>query len=222
MVSVLFFSCPRSRKGVSWRPGWSKRHHDAVAVLVKPSKNELTPFFSAPLAALVGCWGLLAYAAFLYAQFDDPLAFAKTQEHWGSPAPSLIDKAISLLSYEPIWRIFLRGPDGVWSPFTWELVNPAYFVASVALVVLGAWRGWLNAYETSLAATLLFIPYLTRAYEMNMASSARFAAVIFPIYLVLGEILARLPPVVSSALLGISAFLLGAFSALFAGGYPVF
>ncbi len=150
------------------------------------------------------------------------MAFAKTQEHWGSPAPSLIDKAISLLSYEPIWRIFLRGPDGVWSVFSWELVNPTYFVASVALVVLGAWHGWLNAYETSLAATLLLIPYLTRAYEMNMASSARFAAVIFPIYLVLGEILARLPPVVSSALLGISAFLLGAFSALFAGGYPVF
>lgn len=176
----------------------------------------------AALATPLGCWGLLAYAAFLYAQFDDPLVFAKTQEHWGSPASSLTDKAISLLSYEPVWKIFLRGPDGVWSMFTWELVNPAYFVASVALVVLGTWRGWLNAYETSLAGALLLIPYLTRAYEMNMASSARFAAVIFPIYLVLGEILARLPLVVSIALLGISAFLLGAFSALFAGGYPVF
>ncbi len=53
MVSVLFFSCLRFRKGVSWRPGWSKRHHDwdwswcrvAVAVLVNRSKNERTPFF---------------------------------------------------------------------------------------------------------------------------------------------------------------------------------
>ena len=49
----FFFSCLRFRKGVSWRPGWSKRHRDwdrswcrvAVAVLVKPSKKELTPFF---------------------------------------------------------------------------------------------------------------------------------------------------------------------------------
>ena len=52
----FFFSCLRFRKGVSWRPVWSKRHHDwdwswcrvAVAVLVKPSKNELTPFFVKP------------------------------------------------------------------------------------------------------------------------------------------------------------------------------
>ena len=56
-MSVLFFSCLRFRKGVSWRPGWSKRHRDwdrswcrvAVAVLVKPSKNELTPFLRALL-----------------------------------------------------------------------------------------------------------------------------------------------------------------------------
>ena len=49
MVSVLFLSCLRFRKGVNWRPGWSKRPHDwdwswcrvAVAVLVKRSKNEL-------------------------------------------------------------------------------------------------------------------------------------------------------------------------------------
>jgi hypothetical protein len=186
------------------------------------SPNRSAFLSRAALATSLGSWGLLAYAAFLFAQFGDPLAFAKTQEHWGSPAPSLTDKAISLLSYEPIWKIFLRGPDGVWSLYTWELVNPTYFVASAALVAFGAWRGWLNTYETSLAAALLLIPYLTRAYEMNMASSARFAAVIFPVYLVLGEILARLPMVVSVALLGISAFLLGAFSALFAGGYSVF
>ena len=69
---------------------------------------------------------------------------------------------------------------------------------------------------------LLLIPYLTRAYEMNMASSARFAAVVFPVYVVIGEGLARLPPIVSTALLAISAFFLGAFSALFAGGYLIF
>jgi hypothetical protein len=176
----------------------------------------------APPIALVGCWGLIVYAVFLYARFGDPLAFAKTQELWGSPAPSLEAKVFSLLSYEPVWKIFLRGPDGIWSLYTWELVNPAYFVASAGIIVFGAWRGWLNAYEASLAGALLLIPYLTRAYEMNMASSARFAAVIFPVYLVLGEGLARLPSIVSAALLGISAFLLGAFSALFAGGHPIF
>lgn len=168
----------------------------------------------AALAAPLGCWGLLAYAAYQYAQYGDPLAFAKTQTHWGSSAPSLAEKLLALSSYQPIWEIFLREPVAAWSVFTWEQVNPVYFVASVALVVFGAWRGWLNAYETSLAGMLLFIPYLTRAYEMNMASSARFAAVVFPVYLVLGEVLSRLPLIVSVALLGISSFFLGSFSAL--------
>jgi Gpi18-like mannosyltransferase len=173
---------------------------------------------SAPLAGS----GLLAYAAFLYMQFGDPLVFAKTQIHWGSAAPSLTTKMLALLSYQPIWEIFLWQPAAGWSVFAWEQVNPVYFAASGILIVFGAWRGRLNAYETSLTAMLLFIPYLTRGYEMNMASSARFAAVVFPVYLILGEWLARLPPAMSAAVLGISTFFLGAFSALFAGGYPIF
>jgi hypothetical protein len=173
-------------------------------------------------AILIGCWGLLAYAAFLYARFGEPLAFAQTQVHWGKPAPSLAAKTVSLLSYEPIWKIFLRGPIVGWSVFTWERVNPVYFVASAALVAFGALRRWLSAYEASLAAALLLIPYLTRAYEMDMASSARFASVVFPAYLVLGEVLARLPLIVSTGLLAISAFFLAAFSAMFASGYRIF
>lgn len=173
---------------------------------------------SAPLA----CSGLFAYAAFLYAQFGDPLVFAKTQIYWGRAAPSLTTKLLALFSYQPIWEIFLWQPAAGWSVFAWEQVNPIYFAASGVLIVFGAWRSRLNVYETSLAAMLLFIPYLTRGYEMNMASSARFAAVVFPVYLILGEWLAHLPPAVSAIVLGISTFFLGAFSALFAGGYPIF
>jgi hypothetical protein len=176
----------------------------------------------AALAIPVGCWGLLAYAAYLKANFSDPLAFARTQQHWGSPVPSLETKMSALLSYEPIWQNFLREPIADWSVFTWELVNPIYFVATAALVVWGTWRARLNAYEAALGGVLLLIPYVTRACEMNMASTARFAAVVFPIYLVLGESLARLPPIVSVGLLGISAFFLGAFSALFAAGHDIF
>lgn len=31
----------------------------------------------------VGGWGLLAYMVYQYTVFGDPLAFAKTQRHWG-------------------------------------------------------------------------------------------------------------------------------------------
>jgi hypothetical protein len=175
----------------------------------------------AALIAPLACWGLLAYAAFLYVQFGDPMVFAKTQVHWGRPAPSSGAKILALLSYQPIWEIFLWQPPSGWSVFTWEQVNPVYFAVSVVLILFGAWRGRLNVYETSLAAMLLLIPYVTRAYEMNMASSARFAAVVFPVYLVVGKELARLPPAVSAVLLSICTFFLGAFSALFAGGHPI-
>ncbi len=173
---------------------------------------------SAPLA----CCGLIAYAAFLYLQFGDPLVFAKTQIYWGRSAPSLTTKLLALASYQPIWEIFLWQPAAGWSVFAWEQVNPVYFALSVALIVFGAWRGRLNIYETSLATMLLLIPYLTRGYEMNMASSARFAAVVFPVYLILGEGLSRLPQAVSGVVLAMSTFFLGAYSALFAGGYPIF
>ncbi len=173
---------------------------------------------SAPLA----CCGLIAYAVFLYMQFGDPLVFAKTQIHWGRAAPSLSTKLLALASYQPIWEIFLWQPPAGWSVFAWEQVNPVYFALSVALIVFGAWRGCLNIYETSLAAMLLLIPYLTRGYEMNMASSARFAAVVFPVYLILGEGLSRLPSTVSGVVLAMSTFFLGAYSALFAGGFPIF
>ena len=44
----------------------------------------------------------------------------------------------------------------------------------------------------------------------------------FPVYLILGAILARLPGSLAGALLGVSAFYLGAFSALFATWHLVF
>jgi Gpi18-like mannosyltransferase len=186
------------------------------------SPNRRIFFTRIALSAPLACCGLIAYAVFLYVQFGDPLVFAKTQIHWGRAAPTLTTKLVALASYQPIWEIFLWQPPAGWSVFAWEQVNPVYFAASVALIVFGAWRGRLNVYETSLAAMLLLIPYLTRGYEMNMASSARFAAVVFPVYLVLGEGLSRLPPAVSAVVLGISTFFLGAYSALFAGGYAIF
>lgn len=185
--------------------------------------RHLVPFLGrAAVALLLGSWGLIAYAGFLYAWFDVPWAFAQTQVHWGRPAPSLAVKAEALLSYQPIWEAFLFRPVAERSMFSWQLVNPTYFVASAVLVALGTWRRWLDAYEVSLAVMLLLIPYVTRAYEMEMGASARFAAVVFPVYLVVGGCLARLSSVISAGLLCISAFFLGAFSALFASQYQVF
>jgi len=179
----------------------------------------------------ISCWGIAGYALYQGIRFGEPLAFVQTQSNWGrSPVP-LSEKLFSLLTYEPIWQVYDRFSPFYWGAgepyprnpfFCWAAVNPLYFVLTVILVPIGACKRWLSSYETLLAIALLLIPYFTRGHEMFMSSQARFAAAVFPVYLVLGHILARLPGPVPGALLGVSAFFLGAFSALFATWHHVF
>jgi len=82
-----------------------------------------------------------------------------------------------------------------------------------------AWKGWLTREEIGVSIPLLHIPYVTKGFEWGLMSHARFAAVVFPAYIVMGHLLARLPREVAIALLCLSAFLLGAYSALFAAGH---
>ena len=57
---------------------------------------------------------------------------------------------------------------------------------------------------------------------MCMASMARFTSVAFPIYLVIGNLLWRMPAPLAAGLLSISSLLLGIYTALFAASYPFF
>jgi hypothetical protein len=50
----------------------------------------------------------------------------------------------------------------------------------------------------------------------------RFTAVVVPMYLVLGRLLARLPAPLAAALLCLSGFFLAAYAALFAAWHRVF
>lgn len=179
----------------------------------------------------LGMWGLLAYMAFLQWQFGEPLAFALTQKHWsdrGVPG-SLGDKLVALLSFEPIWSCYVEGSPCHWkilsgnepsALFSLHFVNPIYFVGATVLVAIGAYKRWLTSYEVLLSIPLLAIPYLTRSYENCLQSHARFATVVFPVYIVMGQLLARLPSAVAIALVALSAFFMGIYSALFVTGHP--
>ena len=182
--------------------------------------------FILPLA----CWGVLAYMAFQYWKFGQPFAFALTQADWRIRSPGTVgDEILSLLSWQPVWSVYVPNAWGYWRDyggvqnplFNLQFANPIYFVGTAALVALGAWKRWLTAEEVLLSAGLLLIPYVTRAYEMCMASQGRFAAVVFPAYIVIGELLARVPMVVAVSLLAASACLMAAYAALFAAGYPL-
>jgi len=66
---------------------------------------------------------------------------------------------------------------------------------------------------------MLGIPYLLRAHPMCMTGQGRFVGAVFPIYLTLGNLLARLPLVAAVGLLALSAVFLFVYSAMFAAGY---
>ncbi|MBN1589114.1 MAG: hypothetical protein JW888_06345 [Pirellulales bacterium] len=179
----------------------------------------------------VGCWGLLGYMAFQQVAFDDPLAFVQTQGWWSlRPAVDGIEKALCLASGEPMWSLYVPSSAGYWAKhegprcvwFSLHAANPVYFLAAVVLVYVGAVKRWLSRYEVALAVGLLAIPYIARGFEMCMASHARFAAVVFPIYLVLGHLLGRAPRWMAVGVLVLSGVFLVVYSAGMAGGYRTF
>jgi hypothetical protein len=182
----------------------------------------------------IGCWGLAAFMAYQWFAFDDPLAFARTQAHWrvrpatGPTGPS--EHAVALLTLEPLWSVADPSSPCCWrhhepetNPlFSLHLANPIYFVFTVALVAVGGCKRWLSREEVLLAAGLLLIPYLTRSHEMCMGSMGRFSATVFPAYLVLGQLLARLPAPAAALVLVFSGLFLAAYSALFAAWHRLF
>ncbi len=180
-----------------------------------------------PLAA----WGLLAFMLFQYLEFGNALAFAETQENWRRRAPApWTTRVTDLLTLEPVRGVFdaaspcywQRGTTEINALFSLHLANPIYWLAGLILIGIGAWKRWLTSYELLLAASLLIVPYALRGHEMCMTGMARFTAAAFPIYLVLGRLLARLPTPIAPALVALSGFLLGCYAALFAAWHQFF
>jgi hypothetical protein len=128
-----------------------------------------------------------------------------------------------------LWSVYLSGsdayfarrPHSVGGLFNLQAANPIYFVVAVSLVVLGVRRKWLNEYEVLLSVGLITIPYVTRSYEMAMSSQGRFMAVVFPMYIVMGELLRRIPAPWQSLIIAPAAVLMAIYAALFAAGYVV-
>lgn len=178
----------------------------------------------------LACWGLLAYMGYLWHEFGDPLAFVRTQQHWAvRPLPSPGRRIVELLVLEPIWSVYVPSSSAFWGRFepvsnpllSLQFANPIYFVATGALVVLGARKKWLDTREVILSAFLLLIPYVTHSQATAMMAQGRYAASVFPAYIVMGHLLARCPAALAACLCAISACLLAMYSALFAAWYRI-
>jgi phosphoglycerol transferase MdoB-like AlkP superfamily enzyme len=182
----------------------------------------------AAASIVIGLSGLLAYMDYQWLAFSNALAFIDTQDSWRHRVPQdLYDKMLSLVSCEPIWLGYVPGSAGYVrlmndpAPvlLSLQFANPVLFVGAVALVVVGAFKRWLSWPEVWLSAGLILIPYAGRAFEMCMASQGRFVAAAFPIYLVLGNILIRVPRPWATAILALFGICLGIYSAMLAAGF---
>jgi hypothetical protein len=175
--------------------------------------------------------GLLAYMTYQGIELGDPLAFAKTQTHWRAhPDVPWWEKLVALAFGEPVWNAYLSESVRYWrrleihgnALFSMVAINPLALCAFAGLITWGAWRRWLTGGQIVLSAALLVIPYITRGYDHSMLSTARFVLVVVPAYVVIGQIVVRLPPVLGLGLLCLGAAMLAAWTALFAAGYPFF
>lgn len=187
----------------------------------------------APLLASLACWGLFGYMAYLYRDFHDPLVFAKGQARWREfpepplPPSPLPQKLLALATFEPVWRLFNPDTRSYWRDydpdlppvFSLHVADHVMFVASIALLAIGAAKRWLSAEEVVFTLMMLLIPYYLTGYETNMRSMARYCSSVFTIYLVAGHLLCRARLALSSSLLGLCGFLLGVYTALFAAWY---
>jgi hypothetical protein len=174
--------------------------------------------------------GLLAYMAFLHARFDAPLAFAQTQQHYHVRDPAPLGQRIhDLATLAPLREVYDPQAPGYWARqrpratpiFNILLANPLYFLAALALILVGVAKRWLNRFEWSAAAGLILMPYALRGHEMSMAAMGRFTAVVVPLYLVMGHLLQRIGFGPSIGVLVIAGFMIAVYAALFAAGYAL-
>jgi hypothetical protein len=206
----------------------------APAFVVHLWQRSPRPTAFAGRAAVLGpvaCWGIVAYMVYQQAAFGDPLVFYHSEIGFRlRPEESLGRKLLSDVTLEPIWSVFDPSAPGYWQQadyqwnplFSLSVANPLYLLGAVVLLAVGVRKRWLTGPEITAALFLLLIPYVSKGGALYMAAMARFVAVVFPLYIILGRLLARIPAPLAAACAALSAFFLGAYSALFAAWHAVY
>jgi hypothetical protein len=194
------------------------------------SKSILGALRTGLVVAPLACWGLGGYIYYQWSAFGEPLAFAKTQAHWSKPGigpANLTEKIFGLLTLQPIWQVYDATCSCYWALvppqnvvlFNLAFMNPIALLASFVILGYGARSRMLSTLEWTLGVSLLILPYLMHADRTCMMGEVRYTSVVFPIYMVLGQWLARMPPPVTAVIASCSGFLLAVYSALFVQWY---
>jgi hypothetical protein len=180
-----------------------------------------TAAWAAPLA----CWGIAAFMLYQWALFGEPLAYMDAQMNaWRHRPPvPFAEKLFHLVTFEPVGSRFDPASPLYWRKWdstaslvlNYTAADPVLFLTACGLIFVGWTARWLSAYELLVGAGFLLIAYAGRGYEIGMSCSARYASVVFPMYLVLGQVLVRVRLAVAVAFLVLCGVWLACFSALF-------
>lgn len=188
---------------------------------------------------LTGCvllplciWGLASYSFFQWWQFSNPFAFIQTQENWFGREASegWIARAWVHLSLEPMRGVYDENSPCCWKHdpshnfplFNMQFMAPIFVLTAWVGVGFGFYRKILTLDETLLACGLFAIPYLTHSFRHCMNSDVRYMSVAFPIYILCGTCLSRLPSSIFGAVCAVSGALLAAYTALFTRWYLLY
>ncbi|MDX5894814.1 glycosyltransferase family 39 protein [Rubrobacter radiotolerans] len=164
--------------------------------------------------------GLLAYAGYLWARFGDPLLFAWQQgDYWGRTLTNPSVTAAAAWESAVVGAEYLTRPAALFldgSPAASLAASNALNLVTLAflLVVLGAGFFVLPRGLSIMSAVMVLLPVLTPSPSFPLMSMPRFALGVFPVFLVLGFVLAR-GRVLSYAWLVAGALLGAALAALF-------
>lgn len=179
--------------------------------------------------ALLSCFGIVCYSVYLWFTFGNPIAYADAQRFWNYHSPgdyTLGDKMCSLVTLEPIYNTYNANSDRYWARvdgtlnpiYSQAFWNPIFYCVAWLLLLAGYMKKWLSETELVLNSMILIIPYITRGYEMSMASHARFASVAISQFIVLGRFVSLVPPVLGYLLCVMLGVLMSIWSAFFMTG----
>ncbi|MEZ6121809.1 MAG: mannosyltransferase family protein [Planctomycetaceae bacterium] len=197
----------------------------------EPDSNRRTLIRAGLLATAylpVMVWGLIGYMTWLNHLFGDPFVFMQTQIHWTErPVDGPLDNLFRLVTLEPFRAVYDAADPGYWGRvppnqvalLNLKFTNPIFVAITVLLLIVGIRRGWINAGEWILAAGLLGIALWFQGVRTTMMSQARYASVVYPVYIILGQILSRIPSPIAAMLCACSAVVLAAYSAMFCSWY---
>ena len=165
--------------------------------------------------------GLVAYAAYLWARFGDPLIFARQQgDYWNrevsGPLATLADAWTAAgigMEYVLDPATLFLGTDATPALEASNVLNLVFlvFFLGVAFAGLFVLPPGLSVY----AAALVLLPVLTPSPRFPLMSLPRFVLGAFPVFLVLGFLLSRSPRWTLAAWLLFSGGLGVALTALF-------